>query len=158
MVMKTRTGGLLIYKLVESNPEVLLAHMGGPYHANKDKGHWSIPKGEIEAGENAWQTAKREFEEELGIPAPHGKYLDLGLIEQKNNKTVRVWATEADLDLSEFKSNKFKMEWPPKSGKIQEFPEIDKAEWFNLAAATEKIIPSQVEFLKRLAAELKVPF
>lgn len=156
--MKYHSAGLLVYRFKSDSLEVLLAHMGGPFHATKDKGHWSIPKGIYEENEEPLTAAKREFEEEIGQPVPDGDYIDLGTIEQKNNKSVKAWAAEADLDVSEVKSNKFKMEWPPKSGKIQEFPEIDKAEWFNLQTASEKLIPAQVELLKRLADKLKVPF
>jgi len=156
--MKAQSAGLLLYRFKGESIEVLLAHMGGPYHASKDKGHWSIPKGLYEDNENPLETARREFEEEIGLPAPEGDYMKLGSIEQKNNKDVTAWAVEADIDATNTKSNTFKVEWPPKSGKIQEFPEIDKAEWFNLTIACEKLIPSQVEFLKRLASELKVHF
>ena len=158
MVLKKQSAGLILYRIKGDNVEVLLAHMGGPYHASKDNGHWSIPKGLCEENENPFTTARREFEEEIGQPPPDGNYLELGKIEQRNNKEVAAWALESDLDVSLLKSNTFNMEWPPSSGKMQEFPEIDKADWFNLKLASQKLIPSQVELLKRLADRLKVSF
>ena len=156
--MKKQSAGLLVYRLRDGKPEVLIAHMGGPWFAKKDKGSWSIPKGEYENGQDPKQVARREFKEELGQVAPDGKLIELGTVEQKNNKTVVAWATEANLDTSEVKSNVFKTEWPPKSGKMQEFPEIDRAEYFSLSEAAKKLIPEQVPLLKRLAQHLKVPF
>lgn len=135
-----------------------MAHMGGPFHAKKDAGHWSIPKGLVEDGEEPLVTAKREFTEELGLQAPEGDYLELGAVDQRNNKTVSAWAVEADLDVSDVKSNTFSMEWPPRSGKTQEFPEIDKAAYMSLAEAAQKCILGQAELFERLANELHVPF
>jgi predicted NUDIX family NTP pyrophosphohydrolase len=156
--MKKQSAGLLVYRLRDSQPEVLIAHMGGPFHAKKDAGHWSIPKGEYDDGEDPLATAQREFKEELGQEPPEGKFVELDTIKQKNNKTVIVWAVEGDLDVSDIKSNTFEMEWPPKSGRMQEFPEIDKAEWYSLTQAAQKLIPAQAEFLKRLAGKLEVTF
>jgi predicted NUDIX family NTP pyrophosphohydrolase len=156
--MKKTSAGLLVYRLKDGQPEVLIAHMGGPFHAKKDAGHWSIPKGEYEESEDPKRVALREFEEETGQPVPKGELKDLGTIEQKNNKTVIAWALEGDLDVSAVKSNTFSLEWPPRSGKIQEFPEIDSADWFSLRDAAPKLIPGQAQFLERLAKLLKVPF
>jgi predicted NUDIX family NTP pyrophosphohydrolase len=157
--MRKRSAGLLVYRLKEGQPEVLIAHMGGPFHAKKDAGHWSIPKGEFDEGDDPMATARREFTEELDKPVPEGEWQDLGSITyKKNGKEVLVWAVEGDLDVSHIKSNTFKLEWPPRSGNVQEFPEIDRADWFSLPEAAGKLIPEQVEFLGRLANELHVPF
>jgi predicted NUDIX family NTP pyrophosphohydrolase len=156
--MKKQSAGLLVYRMREGKPEVLIAHMGSPWWAKKDAGAWSIPKGEYEEGEDPLATAKREFKEELGKEPPNAELIDLGSVKQKNNKTVVLWAVEGDVDVSNTTSNKVKIEWPPRSGKMQEFPEIDRAEWFSLEEAARKLIPAQVEFLKRLADNLKIDF
>jgi predicted NUDIX family NTP pyrophosphohydrolase len=156
--MKKHSAGIIVYRLSGEQPEVLLGHMGGPFHAKKDNGHWSIPKGLVEKGEEPLETAKREFNEELGLQSPEGEFVELGSIEQHNNKTVTAWAIEANPDISEIKSNTFKMEWPPRSGKEQEFPEIDRAAWFSLPVAAQKCISGQAELFVRLASELHVPF
>ena len=156
--MKKQSAGLLVYRLREDKPEVLIAHMGGPFHAKKDAGHWSIPKGEYDEGENPQEVARREFKEELGKQIPEGEWEELGDIEYSNKKTVTAWALKGDLDVSEIKSNTFKTEWPPRSGKMQEFPEIDKAEWFSLPEAAQKLVPAQAEFIKRLAGKLGTTF
>lgn len=148
--MKKHSAGLLVYRKSAQNIEVLIAHMGGPFHAGKDEGHWSIPKGEYEKADNPQAVARREFKEELGLDPPVSKWLELGHIDQNNNKTVVAWAVEGDMDVSDTTSNTFKVEWPPRSGRIQEFPEIDKAGWFSLEEAAKKLIPAQVEFLERL--------
>ena len=155
--MKAHSAGLVVYRMTSGHPEVLLAHMGGPFHAKKDAGHWSIPKGLIDEGEEPLAAAKREFTEELSLAAPSGAYVELGDIEQHNNKIVTAWAVEADLDASDIKSNMFEMEWPPRSGKVQEFPEIDRAAWFGLAEAAQKAIRGQAELFERLANHLHVP-
>jgi predicted NUDIX family NTP pyrophosphohydrolase len=128
--------------------------MGSPWWAKKDKGAWSIPKGEYQEGDDPLANAKREFKEELSKEPPPGDLIELGTVEQSNNKTVIVWAVEGDLDVSNVKGNTFEIEWPPRSGKMQEFPEIDRAGWFSLGAAAEKLIPAQAEFLQRLAEKL----
>jgi predicted NUDIX family NTP pyrophosphohydrolase len=156
--MKAHSAGLLVFRRTGGQPEVLLAHNGGPFHAKKDLGSWTIPKGLYEENESPQQAARREFEEEIGQPAPEGELIELGQIEQKNNKSVLAWAVEGDLDANNIKSNSFEMEWPPKSGKIQEFPEVDRAAWFSLPEAAVKLIPAQAEFLQRLAQKLDVPF
>jgi len=154
--MKKQSAGLLVYRKKAGKLEVLIAHMGGPFHAKKDAGHWSIPKGEYEEGEEPKEVAKREFNEELGKDIPKGDWLELGTVEYKNTKQVAAWAVEGDLDVKQIRSNTFKMEWPPRSGNIQEFPEIDRAGWFSLAEAAKKLIPAQVELLERLAEKIGV--
>jgi len=128
--------------------EVFLAHPGGPFWASKDAGAWTIPKGEVEPGDELEATALREFEEETGI-APIGGRHALGSVVQKNGKTVHAWAFEGDLD-GPIESNTFRLEWPPRSGRYQDCPEIDRAEWFDLATARAKINPAQEAFLDRL--------
>ncbi len=155
--MKT-SAGILVYRRKNGQLEVFIAHMGAPWWAKKDQGAWSIPKGEYDENEEPLAAAKREFKEELGQLAPQGKYIKLGSIKQKNNKEVKAWAVESGLDVSKIKSNTFKAEWPPRSGKMQEFPEIDRAEWMSLEQAAPKLVPGQAEFLKRLAAKLNLPF
>ena len=152
------SAGLLIYRKKSNQIEVLIAHMGAPWWAKKDVGAWSIPKGEYSDTEDPEATAEREFEEELGIKPPQGERYELGVIKQNNNKNVVAWALEGDLDVRHTTSNTFKVEWPPRSGKIQEFPEIDRADWFSLEEAAQKLIPAQVEFLQRLAEKLGVKF
>ena len=129
--------------------EVLLVHPGGPFWRNKDDGAWSIPKGEINAGENPHDVARREFAEEIGSAAA-GPLRPLGEIRQRGGKRVHAFAVEGDLDIRTVKSNTFEMEWPPKSGRLQAFPEIDRAEWFALPVAREKILASQRPLLDRL--------
>ncbi len=130
-------------------------HPGGPFWAKRDDGAWSIPKGEYEEGEEPVATALREFEEEIGAALDHvGALVELGDVRQKNRKVVSAWAAEGDVDAGAVRSNTFAMEWPPRSGRTQEFPEIDRAEWFPLARAREKLIEAQVAFLDRLAESL----
>ena len=156
--MKKHSAGLIVYRLKNGQPEVLLGHMGAPWWAKKDIGAWSIPKGVINEDEQPIEAARREFTEELGLAVPDGDLIDLGDIEQNNNKTVSAWAIEADIDASSIKSNSFKTEWPPRSGKIQEFPEIDRADWFSLPIAAQKSVSGQAELFARLANELHFPF
>jgi len=156
--MKAHSAGLVVYRLRASGPEVLVAHMGGPFHSKKDIGAWSIPKGLVENDEEPLGTAKREFAEELGLTAPEGEYLELGTIQQHNNKEVTAFAIEADIDVSNIKSNTFTLEWPPKSGKTQEFPEIDRAAWLSLSDAAQKTVKGQAELFERLVNKLNVPF
>ena len=141
---------MLFRRLDSGVAEVFLAHMGGPYWARKDVGAWTIPKGEIEPGEEPLDVARREFCEEIGSPVPSGELIDLGEIRQAGGKTVLAWAIEGDLDASAIVSNTFELEWPPKSGRMQSFPEIDRAAWFDLATAAEKIVVGQRVFLERL--------
>lgn len=125
-------------------------HPGGPLWKKRDEGAWSIPKGEIEAGEAPIDVARREFQEELGQPAPDGDLVPLGSVRQAGGKIVHAWAVRSDVDTSSLRSVTFDMEWPPRSGRTQAFPEVDRAEWFDLATARRKIIPAQAAFLDRL--------
>lgn len=154
--MRKQSAGLLVYRTQNGKPEVLLAHVGGPWFAKKDAGAWSIPKGEIEEGEDPQSVARREFNEELGKKVPEGEPVELGVITQKNNKDVTAWALEGDLDVSSITSNTVEIEWPPRSGKKQRYPEIDRAGWFSLEEASTKLIPAQVAFLERLAEKLGI--
>ena len=149
-----KSAGLLLFRRTGDALEVLLVHPGGPFWAKRDLGAWSIPKGECEEGEDPRVTAWREFAEELGSPAPEGDALDLGEVRQKAGKTVLAWAVAGDLDADRITSNTFEMEWPPRSGRTQSFPEVDRAGWFGLAEARERINPAQVELLERLRVAL----
>ena len=149
-----QSAGLLIYRQKNGKVEVLLVHPGGPFWARKDEGAWDIPKGEIDEGEEPFQAAQREFKEEIGTKPPQGKVQDLGKVKIKSGKEIQAWAIKGDLDLAKFKSDNFTMEWPPRSGKTQEFPEVDKAEWFDLATAKHKLNPAKVEFISRLETKL----
>jgi predicted NUDIX family NTP pyrophosphohydrolase len=134
--------------------EILLVHPGGPFWAKKDIGSWSMPKGEFSQDEDALKAARREFEEETGF-LPTGQFVRLGAIRQPSGKLIHAWAFEGDLDARKIKSNTFSVEWPPQSGKQQEFPEVDRAEWFTIETAREKIIKGQVEFLEELLRVLE---
>jgi len=151
--MAKQSAGLLLYKRAAKDILVLLVHPGGPFWAKKDKGSWSIPKGEFIEGEDPQDAAKREFREELGLTSPEGQTIDLGSVKQSSGKMVYIWAQESDLDISKMKSNMFEMQWPPKSGQMQQFPEADKAAWLTLAQASEKIVKGQLPFLERLAEQ-----
>jgi predicted NUDIX family NTP pyrophosphohydrolase len=148
-----RSAAVLLYKRSGGEVRVLLAHPGGPFWAKKDLGAWSIPKGEYAAGEEPLTVAKREFAEELGAE-PRGEFLELGELVQPSRKLVTAWALEGDFDTDKLKSNTFELEWPPKSGRKQMFPEVDRAEWFDLAEARKKILSGQSGFLDRLLARL----
>jgi predicted NUDIX family NTP pyrophosphohydrolase len=143
------SAGLLMYRERGGQLEVLLVHPGGPFWAKKDLGAWSLPKGEVGPGEDALATAQREFEEETGIQ-PRGAFIGLGSVTQKSGKTVQAWAFQGDSDPAAARSNTFMLEWPPRSGKIQEFPEIDRAGFFAIEQAKKKINPAQVTLLERL--------
>lgn len=156
--MKKKSAGLLVYRQNGANVEVLLVHPGGPFWAKRNLGAWSIPKGEYSDDENAMTTAKREFEEELGHPSPAGDFVDLGTIVQTNKKQVRAWAVEGELDTNNIQSNSFEMEWPPKSGRQQKFPEVDRAEWVPLQQAAAKMHTGQGAFVERLAKLLKIAY
>lgn len=153
---KKRSAGILLYRVNLSLVQVLLVHPGGPFWAKKDLGAWSIPKGEIEEGEDILNAARREVEEETGI-AVSGSFIALQPVKQKAGKVVYAWALEHDLDPGLLKSNIFEMEWPPKSGVKKSFPEIDKAAWFGLDEAREKIIPGQQPLLEELVQKLDFP-
>jgi predicted NUDIX family NTP pyrophosphohydrolase len=147
-----RSAGIVLYR---DGLEVLLVHPGGPFFAKKDAGVWSIPKGEYEDGDDPLACALREFEEELGSQLTAESPIELGTIVQRGGKHVTAWAVEGDLDPSTAHSNTFVMEWPPRSGKQREFPEVDRAEWFAVDVAREKLVPAQVELLDRLVAIVK---
>lgn len=148
--MPKKSAGLLLFRIRSGQLEVLLVHLGGPFWSKKDNGAWFVPKGEILPGEDELSAAQREFKEETGFD-PHGPFFPLGSVKQKSGKTVVAWAFEGDCDPSEFRSNTFQMEWPPRSGEQQEFPEVDRAAFFTLDAARKKIHPSESPFLTRLA-------
>ncbi|MEV5955162.1 NUDIX domain-containing protein [Streptomyces sp. NPDC051987] len=151
MTEPRRSAGLLLFRHTGEGLEVLLGHMGGPYFAKKDAGAWTVPKGEYEPAEPAWEAARREFQEELGLPPPDGEAIDLGEVRQTNGKIVTAWAIEADLDPATIAPGTFVMEWPPRSGRIQEFPELDRVAWLTPDRAREVIITAQAAFLDRLA-------
>ena len=146
---KKQTAGILPYRIRNSELEVFLVHPGGPFWAKKDARAWSIPKGEIEEGEDLLDAAKREFHEETGFSL-NGNFTALTSLKQRGGKTVHAWAVQGDCDAGGIKSNLFSMEWPPHSGKRAEFPEVDRAAWFTLETAKEKILPSQAQLLEEL--------
>ncbi|MFE0807345.1 NUDIX domain-containing protein [Streptomyces sp. NPDC058794] len=146
-----RSAGLLLHRPGTDGTEVLLGHMGGPFHARRDAGAWTIPKGEYGPAEPAWEAARREFEEELGLPPPEGEAVPLGEVRQAGGKVVTAWAVEADLDPATVVPGTFRVEWPPRSGRTAEFPELDRVAWFALARAREVIVKAQAAFLDRLA-------
>jgi predicted NUDIX family NTP pyrophosphohydrolase len=150
--MATTSAGLVLYRRREGKLEVLLVHPGGPFWQKRDEGAWSIPKGEPAEGEIDLEGARREFLEELGTPAPGGEAAALGSVRQAGGKTVHAWAVEGDFDVTLVHSNTFEIEWPPRSGKMQRFPEVDRAGWFDLRTAHGKLIAAQVAFLERLEA------
>jgi predicted NUDIX family NTP pyrophosphohydrolase len=146
------SAGILLYRNRDGGREVLLVHPGGPVWARRDAGVWSIPTGEYEPAEEPLAAARREFAEELGVDPPEAEPVDLGEIRQKSGKLVRAFALEGDLDTSAVVSNTCDFEWPPRSGRMIEIPEIDRAEWFDLQTAAEKLIPAQAPLLQRLAS------
>jgi predicted NUDIX family NTP pyrophosphohydrolase len=146
-----RSAGILLFRRAPEL-EVLLVHPGGPFWAKKDLGAWSIPKGEHDEAEDAQACALREFAEETGSAPSPGELTDLGTIKQKAGKIVQAWALEGDLDAAGIRSNTFSMQWPPRSGRMQAFPEVDRADWFAVNEARERINPAQAEFLDRLVA------
>jgi predicted NUDIX family NTP pyrophosphohydrolase len=148
------SAGLLLWRRNRGELEVLLAHMGGPFWVKKDHGHWTIPKGEIEPGEEAHAVALREFAEETGQAPPVGPFIQVGEIRQKSGKRVLAWAVEGDLDPAVAQSNTYEMEWPPRSGRIESFPEIDRVEWFGMDEARRRLKAAQVPFLDRLEERL----
>jgi predicted NUDIX family NTP pyrophosphohydrolase len=146
-----RSAGLLLYRrATDGTLELLIAHMGGPFWANKDAGGWSIPKGELEGDDEALPVALREFEEELGSPPPAADLVELGEVKQPSGKRIIVFAGEADFDIDSVRSNTFTIEWPRGSGRQQEFPEIDRAAWVSIAEARVRLVKGQVEFVDRL--------
>jgi predicted NUDIX family NTP pyrophosphohydrolase len=149
------SSGLLLFRRRGDGLEVLLVHMGGPFWRNRDAGAWSIPKGEHQPRDDSLREARREFSEELGLAAPAGKALDLGSLKQPSGKLIHAWAQESDLDLSEFHSNTFELEWPRGSGRLERFPEVDRAEWLDLDAARVKLVSGQVPFLDGLCEQTR---
>jgi predicted NUDIX family NTP pyrophosphohydrolase len=152
--MKKRSAGILMYRRAGADLLLLLVHPGGPFWAKKDLGAWSIPKGEYGEGEDPFAVAKREFGEELGRE-PAGEFQDLGELVQPSRKVITAWAVEGDFDVAGVRSNTFELEWPPKSGRKQEFPEVDRAQWFTPDEARAKILSGQREFIERLMARVQ---
>ena len=148
------SAGILLYRMSKSGPEVFLIHPGGPFWAKRDLGSWSVPKGEVDGDEDLLAAAKREFHEETGTQI-EGEFIELAPLRQPSGKVVRVWAVEGEIDASAITSNTFSMEWPPRSGASREFPEVDRAGWFTLAEAREKLLPGQRPFIDQL--EQKIP-
>lgn len=148
--MAKRSAGILLYRGKGAGLELLLVHPGGPFWAKKDLGAWSIPKGEYQEGEDPLAVARREFEEELGSPAPARDAIELGELVQPSRKLITAYAIEGDFDANTLKSNLFEMEWPPKTGRLQSFPEVDRAQWFTVEEARDKILPGQRPFIDRL--------
>lgn len=148
--MAKLSAGLLLYRFRDNAVEVLIAHPGGPFWASKDDGAWSIPKGEHSAGEDPWGAARREFAEELGRTPPDGPRLELGSVQQRGGKVVTVFAVSGDLDITAAQSNTFQLEWPRGSGRVREFPEVDRVGWFTVAQARTKLLAGQRPFLDRL--------
>jgi predicted NUDIX family NTP pyrophosphohydrolase len=152
--MARRSAGLLLYRRRDGVVELLLVHPGGPLWARRDAGAWSIPKGEVGEGEEPRAVALREFEEETGHPPPRGELVALGEVRQRGGKLVTAWAAAGDLDPAAITSNTFTLEWPPRSGNRREFPEVDRAGWFDPATAREKLLAAQAELVDRLLAAL----
>ena len=150
--MPLKSAGILMYKRTQAGLVVLLVHPGGPFWKNRDRRSWSLPKGEYLDGEDPEEAARREFAEETG-QALEGDLTPLGEVRQKSGKRVTAFAVEGDFDPATLKSNNFEMEWPPKSGQLHSFPEIDRAEWFDIPTAREKVIEAQLQFLDRLEAQ-----
>ena len=150
------SAGLLLYRIQDDILEVLIVHMGGPFWSRKDLGGWSIPKGEYEENEDPFEVAQREFFEELGSPAPGGGTIHLGQLRQPSGKKITIWAVDSDFNAAGIVSNTFEMEWPKGSGKMQAFPEVDRAEWFDCETSRRKLLKGQVPFLDILKQELAV--
>ena len=152
-----RSAGILLYRRRGGQVEVLLVHPGGPFWARKDEGAWFIPKGELAEGEPPLDAARREFREELGSEPPNAEPLALGTVKNKSGKLIYAWALEGDFDLAAFKSNTFTLEWPPRSGKLREFPEVDRAAFFALSDAEPKLHRAELPLLERLRTLLAEP-
>ncbi len=149
MATSKTSAGLLLCRRTDIGPEVFLVHPGGPYFAHKDDGAWSIPKGLIEAGEDLLEAAKREFAEETGFEPPATTYAPLGTITQRGGKVVHAWAVIGEIDPQAVHSNTFELEWPPRSGRVERFPEVDRAAFFPVADARSKILPAQEPLIDR---------
>lgn len=154
--MPKLSAGVLVYRAAAGVLELLIVHPGGPFWARKDDGAWSIPKGEYTQDEDPWVAARREFAEEIGLPVPHGARIDLGSVKQAGGKVVTAFAVHGDLDITEAHSNTFELEWPKGSGKVREFPEVDRVGWFPVATARGKLLKGQRDFLDRLMADPSV--
>jgi predicted NUDIX family NTP pyrophosphohydrolase len=152
--MAARSAGLLLHRFREGSIELLVVHPGGPFWLKRDEGAWSIPKGEIGDGEEPLAVALREFEEELGTRPPVAAYIPLGSVRQAGGKLVHAWTAPGELDVATIKSNTFDLEWPPRSGKIVSFPEVDRAAWFDLVSARRQLLAGQRPFVDRLIAAL----
>ncbi|SPM34051.1 Predicted NTP pyrophosphohydrolase, NUDIX family [Mycobacterium rhizamassiliense] len=150
--MPKLSAGVLVYRARDGVVEVLIAHPGGPFWARKDDGAWSIPKGEYDDGDDPWAAAQREFREELGMPVPDGPRVDFGPQKQPSGKVVTAFAVGGDLDVTDARSNTFELEWPKGSGKVREFPEVDRVAWFPVAQARAKLLKGQRAFLDGLMA------
>ena len=149
------SAGILLFRPRSGRLEVLLGHPGGPFFANRDAGHWTIPKGEVDGDEDLVAVARREFEEETGSRPPDGAPIELGSIVQKGGKVVHAWALEGDLDPATAESNTFQMVWPPGSGRLRTFPEIDRVEWFDVDEAKRRVKPTQIPLIDRLVEHLR---
>ena len=152
--MTVHSGGILLFRRLAGRLQVMLVHPGGPYWESKDEGAWSIPKGLFEENEGPLEAARREFTEETGFEA-EGEFIGLGELVQPNKKTVHAWALESDLDTTRIKSNTFSLEWPPHSGCFEDYPEVDKGQWFDIAEARTKITKGQLGFINRLIERLE---
>jgi predicted NUDIX family NTP pyrophosphohydrolase len=153
---RKKTAGLLLYRIRSSALEVFLVHPGGPFWARKDEGAWSIPKGEFDEDEEPLNAAKREFKEETGF-SMDGNFIGLAPLKQRSGKLIYAWALEGDCDAEAIKSNLFSIEWPPRSGRRREYPEVDRAGWFALELAKRKIVPGQIGFLEELQQMMNKP-
>ena len=147
--MSKKSAGIILYRTQNDLFEILLVHPGGPFWTKKDEGAWTIPKGEFDDDEDPLNAAKREFEEETGMKIS-GEFIELKPVKQKSGKLIYAWAVEGDMDPATIKSNEFEIEWPPRSGKMKSFPEIDKAGWFTIRDAAIKINPGQLSLIKEL--------
>ena len=154
--MKLFSAGLLVYRYKNNSVQVLVVHPGGPFWARKDLGAWSLPKGQYVEDEDPLAAARREFAEEIGQPVPDGRLTSLGDVKLKSGKTISAWAVQGDLDVSHIKSNTMLIEWPPRSGKQVEFPEVDRAQWFDVPTAMKRLHPLQAEFVQRLCKQLDI--
>jgi predicted NUDIX family NTP pyrophosphohydrolase len=147
------SAGVLLYRICDGVVEVLIAHPGGPFWARKDDGAWSIPKGEYTDGDDPWLAAQREFSEEIGLSLPAGPRVDLASLKQAGGKVVTAFAVRGDLDITDARSNTFELEWPKGSGRVREFPEVDRVGWFSVMQARVKLLTGQRTFLDRLMAD-----
>jgi predicted NUDIX family NTP pyrophosphohydrolase len=151
--MPKLSAGVLLYRICDGVVEVLIAHPGGPFWARKDDGAWSIPKGEYTDGDDPWLAAQREFSEEIGLSLPAGPRVDLASLKQAGGKVVTAFAVRGDLDITDARSNTFELEWPKGSGRVREFPEVDRVGWFSVMQARVKLLTGQRTFLDRLMAD-----